>query len=239
MSLRILIVGAGAVGGYFGASLAAAGRDVTFLVRPYRAESLRAHGLQVKSPHGDLTVQPKLTTAETLSGAFDLIFLSVKAYALEGAMHDLAPAVGANSMILPVLNGMAHMDRLQDHFGRSAVLGGVCRIGVTLEGTAIRQLMPLQQIAYGELDGSVSERIRAVDAVMQGVGFDAAISPRTSMICGRSGCSSLASAPPPASCAGPSARSSRLPRACRLLLQSCERLAKSRTPQATPPRTPS
>ena len=119
MSLRILIVGAGAVGGYFGARLAAAGRDVTFLVRPHRAEALRAQGLQVKSPHGDLTLQPKLTTAETLSGAFDLIFLSVKAYALEGAMHDLAPAVGANSMILPVLNGMAHMDRLQDHFGRS------------------------------------------------------------------------------------------------------------------------
>jgi 2-dehydropantoate 2-reductase len=178
MSLRILIVGAGAVGGYFGARLAAAGRDVTFLVRPHRAEALRAHGLQVKSPHGDLTLQPKLTTAETLSAAFDLIFLSVKAYALEGAMNDLAPAVGANSMILPVLNGMAHMDRLQDHFGRSAVLGGVCRIGVTLESAAIRQLMPLQQIAYGELDGSESERIRAVDAVMHGVGFDAAISSR-------------------------------------------------------------
>ncbi len=176
MSLKILVVGAGAVGGYFGARLAAAGRDVTFLVRPKRAEALQADGLQIKSPHGDLTIQPKLVTAGTLSTPFDLIFLSVKGYALEAAMQDLAPAVGPGSMILPVLNGMAHMDRLQDRFGRSALLGGVCRIGVTLDGGAIRQLMPMQQIAYGELDGVESDRIRAVDAEMQGVGFDAAIS---------------------------------------------------------------
>src|SRR5580704_16165576 len=103
MSFKILIVGAGAVGGYFGARLAAAGRDVTFLVRPKRAEALHGQGLQVKSPLGDLTLQPKLAPAEDLSGPFDLIFLSVKGYALEAAMQDLAPAVGPGSMILPVL----------------------------------------------------------------------------------------------------------------------------------------
>lgn len=161
----------------FGARLAAAGRDVTFLVRPRRAAALQAEGLQIKSPHGDLTIQPKLVTAETLPGPFDLIFLSVKAYALEEAIQDLAPAVGPASMILPVLNGMAHLDRLQDRFGRGAVLGGVCRIAATLDGGVVRQLMPLQQIAYGELDGVESERIQTVDAALQGLGFDAAISP--------------------------------------------------------------
>jgi 2-dehydropantoate 2-reductase len=178
MSFKILIVGAGAVGGYFGARLAAAGRDVTFLVRPKRAEALHGQGLQVKSPLGDLTLQPKLATAEDLSGPFDLIFLSVKGYALEAAMQDLAPAVGPGSMILPVLNGMAHMDRLEAHFGRDVLIGGACRVAVTLEDGVIRQLTPLQQIGYGELDGTVSERIRAVDAAMQGLGFDAVISTR-------------------------------------------------------------
>ena len=176
MSLKILIVGAGAVGGYFGARLAAAGRDVTFLVRPNRAAALRAQGLQVKSPLGDLTLQPKLVIAEDLSGPFQLIFLSVKAYALEAAMKDFAPAVGPNSVILPVLNGMAHMARLEARFGRDALIGGACRIAVTLQDGVIRQLMPLQQIGYGELDGAESERVRAVDAAMQGVGFDASIS---------------------------------------------------------------
>ena len=176
MSLKILIVGAGAVGGYFGARLAAAGRDVTFLVRPNRAAALRAQGLQVKSPLGDLTLQPKLVIAEDLSGPFQLIFLSVKAYALEAAMKDFAPAVGPNSLILPVLNGMAHMARLEARFGRDALIGGACRIAVTLQDGVIRQLMPLQQIGYGELDGAESERVRAVDAAMQGVGFDAPIS---------------------------------------------------------------
>lgn len=176
MSLKILIVGAGAVGGYFGARLAAAGRDVTFLVRPKRAEALRAQGLQVKSPLGDLTVQPRLVTADTLSEPFRLIFLSVKGYGLEAAMDDLAPAAGPDSMILPMLNGMAHMERLETRFGRAAVIGGVCRIAVTLEDGVIRQLNAMQQIAYGELDGTQSDRIRAVDAALQGLGFDAAIS---------------------------------------------------------------
>lgn len=130
----------------------------------------------MKSPLGDLTLQPKLVIAEDLSGPFQLIFLSVKAYALEAAMKDFAPAVGPNSLILPVLNGMAHMARLEARFGRDALIGGACRIAVTLQDGVIRQLMPLQQIGYGELDGAESERVRAVDAAMQGVGFDASIS---------------------------------------------------------------
>jgi 2-dehydropantoate 2-reductase len=176
MNFKILIVGAGAVGGYFGARLAAAGRDVTFLVRQKRAEMLRARRLQVKSPLGDLNIQPRLVTAQALAGPYDLIFLSVKAFALDAALRDLAPAVGPDSMILPVLNGMAHMDKLEARFGRAPIIGGVCRIAVTLEDDVIRQLNSMQQVAYGELDGMESDRIRAVHAALQGVDFDAAIS---------------------------------------------------------------
>src|SRR3981189_688255 len=110
--MKILIVGAGAVGGYFGARLAQAGRDVTFLVRPSRAQHLRSEGLRVLSPHGDLTLQPTTITAEELHSSFDIVFLSVKAQALDQAMKDMAPAVGPDTMIYPVLNGMRHIETL-------------------------------------------------------------------------------------------------------------------------------
>jgi 2-dehydropantoate 2-reductase len=176
--MRVLIVGAGAVGGYFGARLAQAGRDITFLVRPARAELLRRDGLRITGTLGDLSIQPKLVSQPgALSGPYDLIFLSVKAYALTQAIEDLAPAMGPQSMILPMLNGMAHLEVLTKRFGAHRVIGGECRVAVQLDGNgAIRQLADFQQIRYGELDGSVTPRIQAVDELMQGVGFDAAVS---------------------------------------------------------------
>jgi 2-dehydropantoate 2-reductase len=176
--MRVLIVGAGAVGGYFGARLAQAGRDITFLVRPSRAEILRRDGLRITGTLGDLSIQPKLVSQPgALSRPYDLIFLSVKAYALTQAIEDLAPAMGPQSMILPMLNGMAHLEVLTKRFGAQRVIGGECRVAVQLDGNgAIRQLADFQQIRYGELDGSVTPRIQAVDELMQGVGFDAAVS---------------------------------------------------------------
>src|SRR6266403_1697476 len=100
--MRILIVGAGAVGGYFGGRLAQAGRDVTFLVRPSRAKQLSRDGLRIISPHGDAVLTPKLITADKIDMPYDLVFLSVKAYALEAAMNDFAAAVGPETMIFPV-----------------------------------------------------------------------------------------------------------------------------------------
>jgi ketopantoate reductase len=126
--MRILIVGAGAVGGYFGGRLAQAGRDVTFLVRPSRAKQLRQAGLCIISPHGDAVVTPKLVSAGEIEAHYNLVFLSVKAYALESAMDDLAPAVGPETMILPVLNGMRHLDVLAQRFGEDKVIGGVCLV---------------------------------------------------------------------------------------------------------------
>ncbi|MEP6504969.1 MAG: 2-dehydropantoate 2-reductase N-terminal domain-containing protein, partial [Betaproteobacteria bacterium] len=102
--MKILIVGAGSTGGYFGALLMRAGRDVTFLVRPARAAALRAHGLQVLSPHGDFAVEPRLVDAADLREPYDIVLLTVKAFALAAAMDDLAPAIGPGTLILPVLN---------------------------------------------------------------------------------------------------------------------------------------
>jgi 2-dehydropantoate 2-reductase len=176
--MRILVVGAGSTGGYYGGRLAQAGRDVTFLVRPRRAEALRARGLQVISPHGDFTLAPQLATAGTLDGPYDVVLLTVKAFALDAALDDLAPAVGPRTMILPVLNGMRHVDRIVARFGGSAMVGCAAKIAtiVDSEGRVV-QLTPLQDIAYGEMDGSMSARIEVLDRVMQGAGFDARLSP--------------------------------------------------------------
>jgi 2-dehydropantoate 2-reductase len=176
--MRILIVGAGAVGGYFGGRLAQAGRDVTFLVRPKRAEQIQAQGLRILSPmHGDFTARPKTITAAQIVSPYDIIFLSVKSYDLAGAIDDFAPAVGPRTVIIPVLNGMHHMDVLTERFGKNAVLGGVCYVAteMDLQGRIV-QLADFQSLIYGELDGEKTSRIEAVHQVFQGAGFDTAIS---------------------------------------------------------------
>jgi 2-dehydropantoate 2-reductase len=108
--MRLLVVGAGSTGGYFGGRLAQAGADVTFLVRPGRAAQLREKGLQITSPHGDVTLSPALVTSQEISVPYDAILLTVKGFHLDAALEDVAPAVGHETMILPVLNGMHHMD---------------------------------------------------------------------------------------------------------------------------------
>src|SRR5271168_3157385 len=132
--MRILVVGAGALGGYFGGRLLAAGRDVTFLVRERRAAQLAKTGLVIKSKLGDAALpNPPTVMADRLREPFDLILLSCKAYDLAAAADSFAPAVGPNTAILPVLNGMAHLDYLAERFGASSVLGGQCLISATLD----------------------------------------------------------------------------------------------------------
>jgi 2-dehydropantoate 2-reductase len=176
--MRILIVGAGAVGGYFGGRLAQAGRDVTFLVRPKRAEQIRVQGLRILSPkHGDFTLQPRTITATQIVSPYDVILLSVKSYDLAAAIDDFAPAVGPRTVIIPVLNGMHHMDVLTERFGENAVLGGVCYVAAEIDSQGrIIQLADFQSLTYGELDGKKTSRIEAVHQVFQGAGFDTAIS---------------------------------------------------------------
>lgn len=111
--MRILVLGAGATGGYFGGRLLEAGADVTFLVRRKRAERLRGDGLVVESRYGNLHLKD-VALLEKVGEPFDLVILSCKAYDLSDAMEAVAPAVGAESMILPLLNGMQHLSVLQN-----------------------------------------------------------------------------------------------------------------------------
>jgi 2-dehydropantoate 2-reductase len=178
MALRILIVGAGAVGGYFGGRLAQAGRDVTFLVRPARAKQLSQDGLRIISPHGDAVLSPKLISADKIDAPYDIIFLSVKAYALEAAMNDFAAAVGPETIIFPALNGMRHIDILTKRFGEHAVIGGVCLVAAEIDHQGrIVQLADFQRLVYGERNGENTPRLKALDATLQGAGFDARLSP--------------------------------------------------------------
>jgi 2-dehydropantoate 2-reductase len=175
--MRILVVGAGAVGGYFGGRLAQTGRDVTFLVRPSRAKQLAQHGLRIISPHGDAVLAPKLISAEQFDTPYDLVFLSVKAYALEAAMNDFAAAVGPETMILPVLNGMRHVDLLTKRFGEHAVIGGVCQVASEIDDEGrIVQLADFQQLVYGERNGETTPRLQTLDGTLRGAGFDARLS---------------------------------------------------------------
>ena len=175
--MRILVVGAGAVGGYFGGRLVQAGRDVTFLVLPKRAEQIQSQGLQILSPmHGDFIARPKTITAAQIASPYDVIFLSVKSYSLAAAIDDFAPAVGQQTEIIPVLNGMHHMDVLTQRFG-DAVLGGVCFVSTAIDSQGrIVQLADFQSLAYGELDGKKTSRIEAVHQEFSGAGFQASIS---------------------------------------------------------------
>jgi 2-dehydropantoate 2-reductase len=175
--MRTLVVGAGAVGGYFGGRLAQAGRDVTFLVRAKRAGEIDAKGLQIVSPHGDLTSHPKIATADQIKKPYDLILLAVKSYALSGAMNDFAAAVGPGTMILPLLNGMRHIDLLIARFGKNVVLGGVCLVATEIDQEGrIRQLADFQSITYGELDGQTTQRLQKLDETLNDAGFDASSS---------------------------------------------------------------
>ncbi|WP_109513134.1 ketopantoate reductase family protein [Pseudomonas ovata] len=176
--MRILMVGAGAVGGYFGGRLLEAGRNVTFLVRPRRAEKLERDGLRVRSPHGDIHYpSPPCVLAHQLTTPFDLIVLTCKAYDLEETINDCAPAVGPGTAILPLLNGMAHLDRLVERFGPQAVLGGQCL--ASLDHNADGVILHLgmhHQLRFGELSGASNQRILRVAEALADAGFDASFS---------------------------------------------------------------
>jgi 2-dehydropantoate 2-reductase len=176
--MRILVVGAGAIGGYFGGRLLQAGRDVTFLVRPRRAAELASAGLVIKSPNGDVTLKnPPTVQADNLNEKFDVVLLSCKAFDLDDAIKSFAPAVGPQTAIIPLLNGMRHLDVLDGKFGRERVLGGLCAIAVTLnERREVVHLQPMQSLNFGERDGKPSARVSAIAEVMASGKFGAVAS---------------------------------------------------------------
>jgi 2-dehydropantoate 2-reductase len=176
--MRILVVGVGALGGYFGGRLKAAGRDVAFLVRPRRSAQLAKTGLVIRSPMGNMELaEPPTVTADNLHKPFDLILLSCKSYDLQSAMESFANAVGPNTAILPLLNGMKHMDLLNARFGAGAVLGGQCLISATLDPEGrIVHLNEMHLLSFGEQNGGKSARVEKIAGLLSGAGFDAHLS---------------------------------------------------------------
>src|SRR5580658_4472602 len=176
--MRILVIGAGAIGGYFGGRLLEAGRDVTFLLRPRRAAQLAKTGLVIRSKLGDAELSnPPVVTADALHEPFDLILLSCKAYDLAAAADSFAPAVGPNTAILPVLNGMAHLDFLATRFGAHAVLGGQCLISATIDAEGrIIHISDMHLLSFGEQDGTKSDRVQAIAAALSGARFEVHLS---------------------------------------------------------------
>jgi len=163
--MKILVLGAGAVGGYFGGRLAEKGTDVVFLVRPRRAAQLKEHGLVVRSPYGDIKQSVAWVLPEQLSQDYAFILLACKAYDLDSAIGAIAPAVAKGTAILPLLNGVAHMEALSRKFGAARVLGGSCQIAAALtENGEIQHLYPVHKIIFGERSGEKSARCKALEA---------------------------------------------------------------------------
>ncbi len=175
--MRTLILGAGGLGGYYGGRLAQAGADVTFLVRPARAERLKAEGLRIESPLGDARIPVQAAIAP--DGLYDLVLLSCKAYDLDAAIEAIRPAVGQQTIILPLLNGIAHLDQLDASFGATHVIGGTAHISATLapDGT-IRHLNRLSLVTYGERNAAMPrERCDAIEALFATAAFEQKRSP--------------------------------------------------------------
>ena len=151
--MRILVVGAGATGGAFGTLLQEAGRDVTYLVRPRKQEALRRDGLRFVSTTADRTLRVQAITAAEDNDTFDLILVTVKATAFAAVVGEIGAFVGPGTSIIPILNGMAHLDRLEELYP-GQVLGGLARIVATLDGDVVRQQMPLTSLTVGGLNGN-------------------------------------------------------------------------------------
>jgi 2-dehydropantoate 2-reductase len=164
--MRILVLGAGAIGGYFGGRLVQAGADVTFLVRERRAEQLRERGLVVRSPHGDFTVPVRTIVQADRGSTADLVLLTCKAYDLDSAIETIRAAVGPATCIVPLLNGVAHIDRLVAAFDAARVAGGSCAIPATLtpEGEVV-QLGTFHRIVFGRLASTSADAEPKLEAL--------------------------------------------------------------------------
>jgi 2-dehydropantoate 2-reductase len=166
--VRYLVLGAGGTGGYFGGRLAESGADVTFLVRDGRRKSLSEQGLRIESQFGDAQIAVKTVAAAEVAPVYDAVMLTCKAYDLDTAVAAIAPALASNGYVLPFLNGIAHIDVLNEKFGRYRVLGGTAKIQATImPDGAIRQFNDWRTITFGEQSGQMTERVRALAALFE------------------------------------------------------------------------
>ena len=178
--MRFLVLGAGGLGGYFGGKLLQGGADVSFLVRPRRAAQLAERGLVIKEPADEVAIPVRTVAAGAVDGPYDIVFLTCKAYDLDSATEAIAPAVGPRSAILPVLNGVNHIDRLAERFGAEHVLGGMILVRAELapNGDIIRPpgLGGHEDLAFGELTGARSARCAAILDALAAAGLPGRIS---------------------------------------------------------------
>jgi 2-dehydropantoate 2-reductase len=174
---KLLFLGAGGVGGYFGGRLIEAGVEVSFLVRPARAASLSTQGLHVVSPHGDLTLPVRCVTRDTVKPDYDLVILAPKAYDLDDALDAIAPAIGPDTFVLPLLNGLAHLDALDARFGADRVLGGVAHIVATIAADgSIHQMNPIHTLTAGGRDAATHRVATAFIERCRSAKFDTVLS---------------------------------------------------------------
>ncbi|SMG60884.1 2-dehydropantoate 2-reductase [Cedecea sp. NFIX57] len=165
--MKILVVGAGAIGGYYGARLIQAGADVAFLVRPKRAELLARQGLRLESSLGGFNAPVNTVTRDSLRPDYDLILLSCKTYDLQAAIEDITPAVGPSTAILPFLNGLSVYDQLDARFGRDRVLGGAAYIATTLNANGeIKQMGAADQVVVGARSSATLDVAKAFYALL-------------------------------------------------------------------------
>lgn len=162
--MKILILGAGGIGGYYGGRLAQAGADVSFLVRPRRREQLECDGLVVESPIGNIKLPVKTVLGAELGPGYDIVLFTCKAYDLDSAMDAVAPAMKGSTALVPLLNGLAHFEPLDARFGAANVMGGTAHINVMLRADGvIVHGDALQNMLFGERDRTKSERALALD----------------------------------------------------------------------------
>lgn len=176
--MRIAILGAGGVGGYYGGLLARDGQDVAFLARGAHLAALREQGLQVESVHGDFRVHPVEATGDPAEiGPVDLVLVAVKTYDLETAAEAAGPLVGAETAVLPLLNGLDADRRLAAVLGPEPVLAGLTHISSSLASPGlVRQISAVRRITFGERDGTVTPRARRIAAALASAGIEVVLS---------------------------------------------------------------
>ncbi|MFK3664120.1 ketopantoate reductase family protein [Ochrobactrum teleogrylli] len=174
--MRILVVGAGAVGGYFGGLWSAAGRDVTLVVREVRRDGINQSGLTLVRKGSEMRTRPSAIIATDIRSSFDIVFLAVPGHAVAETIAEIRPAIGPDSVIIPSLNGVRHFDVLRDTFG-DAVLGSVVKCVTALDDRGrIVELAPVAEIAIGPWSGVNDGRLDAVRSSLAIEGMEVRIS---------------------------------------------------------------
>ena len=156
--MRIAVIGAGGVGGYFGGLLAKAGEDVVFVARGKHGEAIAENGLQIKSPNGDFSVKTAVTSDPSEIGPVDLILFCVKGYDTTQAAELIKPIVSKETTVISLQNGVEKEEILSRILGEDHIMGGLCTLSAYIEAPGVVKHLALERLAFGELDGSESDR---------------------------------------------------------------------------------